>query len=68
MNLIVSYNHSGDFWVRYMVEYSTKLPTAGPGIEDKPIGEVYHNGEDLSKETILHSQREKEASDIGIGI
>lgn len=67
MNLIVSYNHSGDFWVRYMVEYSTKLPTTGPGIEDKPIGEVYPIGVDLRKEPILHSKREIEASDIGIG-
>ena len=29
MNYLVSYNHSGNTWVRYCVEYVTKLPTHG---------------------------------------
>ena len=29
MNYLVSYNHSGNTWVRYIIEYLTHLPTHG---------------------------------------
>jgi len=57
MNLIISYPHSGDFWVRYMVEYTTKQPTTGPNPEDKPIGELSPINVDLSRDVILESTR-----------
>ncbi len=63
MNLIVSYAHSADFWVRYMVEYTTKKPTTGPEPEDRPIGELYALNVDVSAEPILESKRSVELFD-----
>lgn len=57
MNLLISYEHSGDFWVRYMVEYCTKLPTLGPEENDKPIGELYPLSVDLEGQPVLISKR-----------
>ena len=29
MNWLISYNHSGNGWVRYCIDYLTQLPTHG---------------------------------------
>jgi len=64
MNWLISYNHSGNGWVRYCIEYLTKLPTHG----HQPFSMSERNNNflnvNLSNEPIVIKRHEIELSEI----
>lgn len=64
MNWLISYNHSGNSWVRYCIEYLTQLPTHGH--QAFSMSQRCNNflNVDLSKEPIVTKRHKIELSEI----
>lgn len=64
MNYLTSYNHSGNTWVRYCIEYLTQLPTHGH--QAFSISERENNflNVDLTKPPIVIKRHEMKLSEL----
>lgn len=56
MNIIYGYKYSGSFYIRYIIELFSKLPTLGSYPDNQAIGSRISIGVDLKKNFVLYER------------